>query len=55
MNTNKPTKQEAQVIEELEEKAEELYDDEEYEQAVETYRKAAEMGGSYAQYSHEVV
>jgi len=51
MNTNKPTKQEAQVIEELEEKAEELYDDEEYEQAVETYRKAAEMGGSYAQYS----
>jgi len=51
MNTNKPTKKEAQLIEELEEKAEELYDDEEYEQAVETYRKAAEMGGSYAQYS----
>jgi len=51
MNTNKPTKKEAQLIEELEEKAEELYDDEEYEHAVETYRKAAEMGGSYAQYS----
>lgn len=51
MNTNKPTKKEAQLIEELEEKAEELYDDEEYEQAVETYRIAAEMGGSYAQYS----
>lgn len=51
MNTNKPTKKEAQLIEELEEKAEELYEDEEYEQAVELYRKAAELGGSYAQFS----
>ena len=51
MSTNKPTKQETKLIEELEDKAEELYDDEKYEQAVDIYRKAADMGGSYAQYS----
>ena len=50
MSTKKTTKTVTQTIEELEEKAKALYDDEEYEQAVEILRKAAKLGGSYAQY-----
>jgi len=51
VSTKKTIEKETLTVDELEEKAEALYEDEKYCEAVRIYRIAAAMGGDHAQYS----